>query len=135
LRKQEIVASLSAINHNIYIMKMRRLSTRTAGRPRKQPSARKRAISATVSPATVKKMDAVRLVHIQNRFSPPGDSWMVEQGLEQYFQFELARFPQLQALFANIEQPLSVVGSIRQNPPTSNRPLEGGSPSGKGQGA
>ena len=116
-------------------MKMRRLSTRTAGRPRKQPSARKQAISVTVSPATVKKMEAVRLVHAQDRYSPPGDSWMVEQGLEHYFQFELARYPQLQALFAKIEQPLSVVGSIRQNPPTSGRPSEGGSPSGKGQGA
>lgn len=95
-------------------MKMPRLSARTAGRPRKQPSAKKQAISATVSPTTLKKMEAVRLVHAQNKFSAPGDSWMVEQGLERYFQFELARFPELQTLFANIERPLNVIGSIEQ---------------------
>jgi len=61
-------------------------------------------------------MDAVRRIHEKSRFYPPTDSWMVEQGLEQYFQTELARFPQLQADFDEIQRSGAVIASINQSP-------------------
>lgn len=103
---------------NIYIVTIPNLSARRVGRPRKQPSAKKQTVSVTLSPETVKKMEAVRQLHAENRFAPPGDSWMVQQGLERYFQFEASRFPGLIQLFAAIDRP-SVVGSIDQEPQQS----------------
>jgi len=97
------------------------LPTRPVGRRRKQASDKKRGISVTLNPATVKKMDAVRQIHENNRFYPPTDSWMVEQGLEQYFQTELARFPQLQAAFDEIQRSGAVIASIDQSPRADTR--------------
>ncbi len=135
MRNNQSKTTLRTNNHNIYIVKIARTSPRPAGRPRKLPSARKKTISVTLNPATIKKMEAVRQVHIENRFPPPGDSWMVEQGLDQYFQFESTRFAQLRALFAGIEQPLPVVGSIQGGSAKSTSALDGNSPSGKGKGS
>jgi hypothetical protein len=103
---------------------MPRLAPRTAGRPRKQPAAKKRSSSVSLSPATKKKMSAVRLVHDQNKIPPASASWMVEQGLELYFQFELQRFPELAEHFSNIERPLKVIGKIEKKASTSSD-LEG----------
>ena len=97
------------------------LPTRPVGRPRKQPSDKKRGISVTLNPATVKKMDAVRQVHEKNHFYPPTDSWMVEKGLEHYFQVELTRFPQLQRAFDDIQRSWAVIASIDQNPRVDTR--------------
>ncbi len=97
------------------------LPTRPVGRPRKEPADKKLGISVTLNPATVKKMDAVRQVHEKKRFYPPTDSWMVEQGLEQYFQAELARFPELQAVFDDIQRSWAVIASIDPSPPADTR--------------
>ena len=96
-------------------------ATRPVGRPRKKPSDRKRGISVTLNPLTVKKMDAVRQIHEKNSFYPPTDSWMVEKGLEEYFQAELVRFPQLQKLFDEIQRASAVIASIHQSPAGDDR--------------
>jgi len=57
-------------------------------------------------------MEAVRQVYNEGILFPPTDSWMVERGLERYFEFELSRFPQLRALFRAPELSSTVVGSI-----------------------
>lgn len=97
------------------------LPTRPVGRPRKQASDKKRGISVTLNPTTVKKMDAVRQMHESHRFYPPTDSWMVERGLERYFKSELARFPQLQATFDEIQRSGAVIASIDQSQHAESR--------------
>jgi len=101
-------------------------ATRPVGRPRKQPSDKKRGISVTLNPLTVKKMDAVRRIHEKNSFYPPTDSWMVEKGLEEYFKAELGRFPQLQNLFDEIQRASAVIASIHRTPSADNRQVSRG---------
>jgi len=66
-------------------------------------------------------MDAVRDAHQAHGFYPPTDSWMVENGLKHYFQAELKRFPDLQAVFEKIERPAAVTPITSRIDPSGSK--------------
>jgi hypothetical protein len=79
------------------------LRRKPVGRPRKQPSEKKRGKSIALHPVTVKKMEAIRQVHEDYGYYPPTDSWIAEKGLNYYFEAETKRHPELKAKFDEID--------------------------------